>query len=116
MVNPRAPGAFFNQTIGSQFAQFTAEPQTPEQMEVGAALADYKTALVMSHYRSWSHRFMCWLKDKEALQAEERVNLYKDAARTVVNKSMAHQEVLRQIVANQPEWVREQDQFLSLLQ
>lgn len=112
----QALGMLFKQAIGGQFAKFTAEPQTTEQMEVKAVLADYKAALVMSNYRNWSHRFMCWLKDKEALQAEARVSQYKAVALMVVNKSMAHQEALRQVVANQPETVRERDQFISLLQ
>lgn len=110
------PGGFFKRVmIGQVEFQFLTAPQTPEQLEVSSALADYKAAMILTNYRNLYHRFMCWLKNKETLQAEARLMRYEKIARNIAKKSEAHQEVVRHIVENQHEWVRGQDNFISLL-
>lgn len=110
------PGGFFKRVMGGKVEfQFMTKPHTLEQLEVGSALADYKAAMIMTNYRSLYHRLMCWLKNKEALHAEARLMRYEEAARNIAKKSEAHQNVVRHIVENQPEWVRWQDDFISLL-
>jgi hypothetical protein len=89
--------------------------QSIEEHEVRDALAKYKAALVYTSYRNWWHRFMCWMGDEKARQAESALSATEATARTTVNRSEEHRRCLRLITSRQPNFVREQDRFLSLL-
>lgn len=90
-------------------------PMTDVEIEVRDALTGYKLALVDTNYRGLSHRIGCWFKVPECVDAEAELVRAFERARDVANRSPAHQHFVRQISANQPDFVREQDEFVKLL-
>jgi hypothetical protein len=89
--------------------------QTDAEREVRNALATYKAALIHAQYRNWLHRFSCWCQDERAIKSEAVLTKAEADARVVVNRSDEHKNWLRIISSQQPDFVREKDKFLSLL-
>lgn len=89
--------------------------QSQAEKEVRVALVRYKEALINAHYRNWFHRLSCWLGNNVARQAEADLVHTETAVKAVVNSSHKHQRMARSIAMQQPEPVRERDQFLLLV-
>ncbi|WP_321874626.1 hypothetical protein [Burkholderia ubonensis] len=86
-----------------------------EEAETRSALAAYNMALVVTHYRSWLHRFGCWLGDKDALAAEKALIATTKRTRAIVNRTEEHRRCLRVVSSQQPNGARDRSDFLSLL-
>ena len=89
--------------------------QTPQEQEVREALANYKMALINTHYRNWWHRLLCLVGDNEANESERSLRDVEQATRVTVNQSPAHQAVVRVVSSQQPENARNMDAFLALI-
>ncbi|EOX3828146.1 hypothetical protein ACPGAX_004487 [Enterobacter quasiroggenkampii] len=87
----------------------------PVEAEVSQALAGYKTALINAHYRNFCHRFLCKLKDEEALKNERILVISEKLCRFVVNKSPEHIQALKSIIDEQSDAARIQDKFSDLI-
>ena len=87
----------------------------PVEAEVSQALAGYKMALIKARYRNFGHRFLCKLKDKEALENERMLIVQEKLCRFVVNKSPEHILVLKSIIEKQSEAARIKDKFSNLI-
>ncbi|MBN3761116.1 hypothetical protein [Burkholderia sp. Ac-20365] len=79
------------------------------------ALARYKVCLIHTHYRSWVHRFSCWIGDEEAVRWQTALAEAEAHARAVANRSADHENWVRLIAIQQPALVRQKDNFLTLL-
>ncbi|ELV2768960.1 hypothetical protein [Enterobacter cloacae] len=88
----------------------------PVEAEVFQAIAGYKMALINAHYRNFWHRFLCKLKDKEALKNERILVIQEKQCRFVVNKSPEHIQVLKSIIDEQSVAARIQDKFSNLIE
>lgn len=89
--------------------------QSEAEREVRDALARYKVGLVYTHYRNWWHRLLCWCGDEEAVRFEAALAKAEAHARIAVNRSAEHKSRLRVISSQQPDYLRDKDKFLSLL-
>jgi len=58
---------------------------------------------------------MCFLGNKEAMEAEKKIVEAERVARRIVNSTEAHKAACREISAHQPEYVRRCDNFLALI-
>lgn len=92
--------------------EFTTDPI---EAEVSTALAGYKLALIRTGYKGVSHRFLCWVGDKEATARAVSLERAEQNARTVVSQSPKHRAMLDKIIQSQPVDIAERDNFLSLL-
>jgi hypothetical protein len=93
-----------------------SQTQDSVETQVQRALAAYKLALVITNYRNWEHRLACFCGLKDALQADDELRAAEAHARRVVNLSEEHRRCVRVLTSRQPEWVREDDRFLALLE
>ncbi|HDC4362203.1 TPA: hypothetical protein O8L70_004347 [Enterobacter hormaechei] len=87
----------------------------PVEAEVSQAIAGYKMALINAHYRNFCHRFLCKLKDEEALENDRILVIQEKQCRFVVNKSPEHIQVLKNIIDEQSEAARIQNKFSNLI-
>ncbi|HAS1065225.1 hypothetical protein CIW62_22275 [Enterobacter cloacae] len=98
-------------------SDFTFDCTTdPVEAEVSQAIADYKMALINAHYRNFWHRFLCKLKDEEALKNERILVIQEKQCRFVVNKTPEHIQVLKSIIDEQSVAARIQDKFSNLIE
>lgn len=86
----------------------------PIEAEVSHAIASYKCMLIKTSYRNFWHRLACKIGDKQALENEHLLEIQMQYCRKIVNKSIAHQEMLLAIISRQPEDVRQRDQLINL--
>lgn len=89
--------------------------QSKPEREVREALTKYKLGLIHTHYRNWAHRVSCWVGDKDSLRWEAALAKAEADARVAVNRSEEHKRWVRLISSQQPEYQREKDKFLMLL-
>ncbi|WP_124649025.1 hypothetical protein [Burkholderia stagnalis] len=89
--------------------------QSEAELEVRNALVKYKHGLVHTHYRNWWHRLSCFCGDADALRWDTALAKAEADARLVVNRSEEHQNWVRRISSQQPDYVHQKDKFLSLL-
>lgn len=94
------------------FVTFTSDPV---EGEVSQALALYKIALIKTNYRSFWHRLLCKLKDKEALENERLLVKQERTCRDIINQSDEPREMLKTLISKQPPDIRQRDQFSQLL-
>lgn len=87
----------------------------PVETEVSQALTGYKMALINAHYRNFWHRFLCKLKDEEALKNERILVIQEKQCRFVVNKSPEHIQALKSLIDEQSNAARLQDKFSNLI-
>lgn len=85
------------------------------EREVRAALAKYKVERIGVRYRSWWYLLRCLRRGKAADRLDVAQVKAEAGVRAVVNQSAKHQNWLRIIVSQQPDHVRAEDNFLSLL-
>lgn len=95
------------------FVTFTSDPI---EGEVSQALALYKIALTKTSYRSFWHRLLCKLKDKEALENERLLVKQEIQCRDVINKSDEHRKMLKTLISQQPTDIRQRDQFNQFIE
>lgn len=94
------------------FVMFTSDPV---EGEVSQALALYKIVLIKTNYRSFWHRLLYKLKDKEALENERLLVKQERTCRYIINQSDEHREMLKTLISQQPPDIRQRDQFSQLL-
>lgn len=87
----------------------------PVETEVSQALTGYKIALINAHYRNFWHRFLCKLKDEEALKNERILVIQEKLCLVVVNKSPEHIQALKRISDEQSDAARLKDKFSNLI-
>lgn len=92
-----------------------ATNQSDVEREVRNVLARYKLAMINCHYQNWWHRLSVWLGDDEANEADRELKSAKNAALSTCQKSNEHARWVRIISAQQPEHVRDKDNFLALI-
>ncbi|EBC1670935.1 hypothetical protein RQ094_003876 [Salmonella enterica] len=95
------------------FVTFTSDPV---EGEVSQALTLYKIALIKTSYRSFWHRLLCKLKDKEALESECLLVKQERKCRDIINQSDVHREMLKILINQQPPDIRQRDQFSQFLE
>jgi len=71
--------------------------------------------MIKADYRSWWHRAKCFFNDAEAKECEKMLEAVEKQARNIVNKTAVHQAVCKIVSASQPDFVRERDGFLKLI-
>ncbi len=89
---------------------------SPDEVEVRHLLGAYKLALVCANYQNIWHRLSCFFGSSDALRTEKMVQDAKNRVVQALNRSDGNRDILRRIIEAQPEFVREKDGFLKLIQ